>query len=213
LFAPAFAVIFYKQCGFSLASALIFWCGIIQITLGAPFLLHAPINYISKSFELSRIFFYKWTVNLKFLPEDVFLSPVVSQLLLFMTLLGWSFVVYRMLKVPDYGNTPQQRILVCFTCNFIGVVFSRTLHYQFYSWYFFTIPALCAFAAFPRPRFLKLELPFIEALILIAIEIAFNVYPATAVSSLVLQMAHATLLSAVLWQYHRNADRGSKVKR
>jgi len=29
-----------------------------------------------------------------------------------------------------------------FTGNFIGIVFARTLHFQFYAWYFHAIPAL-----------------------------------------------------------------------
>mmetsp|Transcript_8532 Transcript_8532/g.12158 ORF Transcript_8532/g.12158 Transcript_8532/m.12158 type:complete len:326 (-) Transcript_8532:902-1879(-) len=40
-------------------------CAIVQITLGSPFLLHYPINYLRKAFEFDRVFFHKWTVNWK----------------------------------------------------------------------------------------------------------------------------------------------------
>ena len=45
-----------------------------QIVLGAPFLLTYPKEYVSRAFELGRVFSHKWTVNFKFVPEDVFVS-------------------------------------------------------------------------------------------------------------------------------------------
>jgi alpha-1,3-mannosyltransferase len=211
LFAPAFAVVFYKRCGLSFTFALIAWCGIIQLTLGAPFLLYAPINYVSKSFELSRVFFYKWTVNFKFLSEEAFLSPQLSLFLLLLTLAAWTFVVHRYLKVPDKAFDIEHCVRLCFTCNFVGVVFARTLHYQFYSWYFFSIPALCYFAEMPRPlRIFNLPLPVLETAILVAIEYAFNTYPASPTSSLMLQCAHGFLLITLLMRCHLNIGRKPK---
>ena len=40
-------------------------CAIVQIILGAPFLLTFPVSYIRKAFELDRVFFFQWTVNWK----------------------------------------------------------------------------------------------------------------------------------------------------
>lgn len=39
------------------------------------------------------------------------------------------------------GATGAEAML---TCNFIGIVFSRTIHYQFYLWYVFHLPYLVA---------------------------------------------------------------------
>lgn len=33
-------------------------------------------------------------------------------------------------------------VYIMFTSNFVGVVFARSLHYQFYVWYFHTLPLL-----------------------------------------------------------------------
>lgn len=44
----------------------------LQGALAAPFLAAAPASYASKAFELSRVFLYRWTVNLRFLPEAMF---------------------------------------------------------------------------------------------------------------------------------------------
>ena len=41
------------------------------MALGLPFLLAYPWSYLSRAFELSRVFTHIWTVNLKFLSEEV----------------------------------------------------------------------------------------------------------------------------------------------
>jgi len=76
-----------------------------------------------------------------------------------------------------------------FLSNFIGIVFARTLHYQFYSWYFYSIPFMLMFTLMKRHT---------KLMVVIMIEFAFNTFPAMAKSSAVLQMAHVTLLSGVL---------------
>lgn len=79
---------------------------------------------------------------------------------------------------------------VLFVSNMIGIIFARTLHYQFYSWYFHTIPMIL-WQTNARPwigRFF----------ILAFIEYAFNVFPATCQSSLTLQMAHGVILGQLL---------------
>jgi len=42
-------------------------------------------------------------------------------------------------------------LLMLFTSNFIGMMFSRSLHYQFYVWYFHTLPWLLWQTAAPVP--------------------------------------------------------------
>jgi alpha-1,3-mannosyltransferase len=37
-----------------------------------------PSGYINRAFEFGREFFYIWTVNFKFLPEEMFLSKKLA---------------------------------------------------------------------------------------------------------------------------------------
>ena len=68
----------------------------LQVALGAPFLASHPGAYVSRAFELSRAFLHTWSVNLKFLPEHVFLSPALATGLLAAHLaLLWLFAEYR----------------------------------------------------------------------------------------------------------------------
>jgi alpha-1,3-mannosyltransferase len=73
--------------------------------------------------------------------------------------------------------------------NFVGICFARTLHYQFYVWYFHSVPFLLLVQA-KYPLIIRLAL-------LMAIEVSFNVFPATPMSSAVLQMAHLLILAGV----------------
>lgn len=63
-------------------------CATVQLVLGYPFLSTYPVSYLSRSFDLGRVFMYKWTVNFKFLPEEVFISKPLSIFLLLLTLMG-----------------------------------------------------------------------------------------------------------------------------
>jgi hypothetical protein len=53
------------------AFVYIAWCGIIQLAVGWPFLTTHPVAYVTKAFELGRVFMFKWTVNWKFLDPEV----------------------------------------------------------------------------------------------------------------------------------------------
>ncbi len=71
-----------------------------------------------------------------------------------------------------------------FSSNFVGVVFARSLHYQFYCWYFHCLPFLLAHIA--RGKHVGVLLAGLATLA--AVEYSFNVFPATAMSSAVLQV-------------------------
>lgn len=63
-------------------------CAIWQVILGFPFLTTFPYEYLKNSFDVGRVFMYQWTVNWKFLPEDIFVSKDLSLGLLICTIIG-----------------------------------------------------------------------------------------------------------------------------
>ena len=68
----------------------------LQLLLGMPFLMHNGGAYLSRAFELSRVFQHMWSVNLKFLPEPIFQSkPMALALLIAHVFLLGVFTQYR----------------------------------------------------------------------------------------------------------------------
>ncbi|ONK70221.1 uncharacterized protein A4U43_C05F31510 [Asparagus officinalis] len=76
-------------------------------------------------------------------------------------------------------------VTLMFVGNFIGIMCARSLHYQFYSWYFFSLPFLLWKTPFPTP--LRLILFF-------GIEFCWNVYPSNTFSSVLLFCLHLFIL-------------------
>jgi alpha-1,3-mannosyltransferase len=93
------------------------WGVALQMLLGAPFLLHNAGAYLSRAFELSRVFLHVWSVNLKFLPEPVFQSRGIALLLLALHLaLLLLFAHYRW---PGIAHIKPQglSLSLCRRCN------------------------------------------------------------------------------------------------
>ncbi|KAG0056099.1 Lethal(2)neighbour of tid protein [Gryganskiella cystojenkinii] len=224
LFFPAFGFLLWQAQGVVGTIIHLVLMVLIQVLLSLPFTLHHPQSYLQKAFEFSRVFMYKWTVNWKFLDEKTFLSEEVAKLLLgahFIVLFAFVFfrwsrseggiipVVLRGLTAPKSVLSihalymrPNHVINLLFTSNFIGIVFARSLHYQFYAWYAMTLPYLLWQTRLPI---------LIRVLILGLIEYAWNVFPATAQSSGILFASHMVLLAG-LW-VGRSEPSGSIVRR
>ena len=222
LFAPGLLLLLLQKNG-SLRGTLghLSICATVQFILGWPFLSTYPVSYIKKAFEFDRVFFFKWTVNWKFLPEDLFVSKKLALILLSchlgaLALLArkwWNASISQrgraktaewMKWTDNNGNTgsrlsPEYIIYTMFVSNFIGIAFARTLHYQFYSWYFHAMPILHLISTNVSPFSSGLFSLVTSIVSVIGVEYAFNVYPATPISSAVLQFCHALLLLKIFW--------------
>jgi len=200
-------------------------CAAVQLIIGAPFLLQNPTEYLSRAFQFSRVFLFKWTVNWKFLPEDMFVSPALSVSLLLLhlstlilfaskwisaTRLQTKNASALFVRVKDNRPfSPSYIAYTLFVSNFIGIVFARTLHYQFYVWYFHSLPLMLYIASSSS---LSQKSGTNDGLILasvadvacrmtltVVVEVAFNIFPATPSSSAMLQVAHLCIL-LILYQ-------------
>lgn len=202
LFAPGLLLLLLQTFGVWWTVPRLALCALIQLVLGLPFLLDNPISYITMAFNLGRQFLFKWTVNWRFLPEWFFLNRYfhVGLLMCHVTLLIL-FYLFKWTRKSEslqyYFKRPFQRetltsnqiVYVLFVSNFIGMTFSRSLHYQFYVWYFHTL----LFLLWKTNLWISARL-----LILGVLELCWNTYPSTVISSISLHICHAALLGA-LW--------------
>jgi alpha-1,3-mannosyltransferase len=173
-------------------------CGVSQLFIGSPFLLTYPEAYLRKAFEIDRVFLYEWTVNWKLLSQDTFVSKQLSLLLLALHLGTLAYLT--VLWLQSAKAILQQRLLLgkelapdyiaytLFVSNFVGIVFARTLHYQFYSWYFHALPLLLWSSNYSL---------VLRGIVLLGIEYSFNVFPATPLSSGLLQLVHWVILISI----------------
>lgn len=202
---------------------------LLQVLLALPFLLQHPLQYLCKAFEFSRVFLLQWSVNWSSLPDWIFSSKPFATCLLagHVSLLAlfaqfrWckaeaglhQLLVHRCTcklrsasarhKVANVCNETQRSLLILFSGNLIGIVFARTLHFQFYSWYFHSLPFLVWQAGLSIPLCL---------LILLCIEVSWNMFPPSAGPSIVLLVCHCAILSG-LWKRRDWAVQISSARR
>ncbi|RKO90732.1 glycosyltransferase, partial [Blyttiomyces helicus] len=208
LFAPGFALLVFQSVGFVQALFNVIIVVLIQILLALPFLLHHPASYLHRAFDFSRAFLFKWTVNWRFVGAEVFSSRELALGLLALHALLlvafgvrwcrpsggiWKNLLAGFKKgLGKSSQTPLSAdhvILVMFTSNLIGILCARSLHYQFFSWYWHTLPYLLW----------RTRIPVVGRLaLLITIEVCWNVYPSTTASSLALLASHVVLLAGLM---------------
>ncbi|KAL5226889.1 hypothetical protein ABZP36_015154 [Zizania latifolia] len=216
LFAPSLLLLMLKAMSIKGVFFALLGAAVLQVLLGMPFLLLHPVEYISRAFNLGRVFIHFWSVNFKFVPEKLFVSKELAVALLALHLTTLIvFAHYKWLKnegglfhflysrfkdatsigqfifcKPKLSTLSKEHIVtVMFVGNFIGIVCARSLHYQFYSWYFNSLPFLLWKTRFPI---------FMRIIIFVGVELCWNIYPSTAYSSLILLFLHISILFG-LW--------------
>ncbi|KAI7901078.1 glycosyltransferase family 58 protein [Cokeromyces recurvatus] len=212
LFFPAFGIILWQALGAYKTMGQLGLIVLIQGMLAYPFIAEYPVSYFSKAFEFSRIFDYQWTVNWRMMSEETFVSEWFSKQLLYghaLTLLmfiifiwcepkGGLIYVFKQGFSGHYRNlvslSNDEIISMMFTSNFIGIIFSRSLHYQFYSWYFQTLPYLLWQSSWQTTGRLTSTA---RILIFVTIEGCWLTFPSTVKSSWTLIACHLLILFGV----------------
>lgn len=212
LFAPGLLYLLLEAGGIHGAVGHIALCALVQLALGAPFLYTNPLAYIGGSLRGFGDLNQKWSVNWRFLPHDVFHSRSFVLVLLaahlaalaLLATFRWSSHVTGGLRAATNrwrkGGSfrlinPEQTLTVLLSANFAGVVFSRSLHFQFYCWYYHALPLLL----WRAPR---LPLP-LKLSIFVLLEYAWSygldrsTGSSTPQSALALQLAHVLTVFAV----------------
>ncbi|PIN18091.1 Mannosyltransferase [Handroanthus impetiginosus] len=225
LYAPPLLILLLKAMDISGVISAGVGAALVQILLGLPFLLSRPVAYISRAFNLGRVFIHFWSVNFKFVPEQVFVSRGFALFLLAAHLIllaifahyRWcrhegglfsllnSKLVQMKLKISHLSSFPlrlfssqnsnlrvlrsEHIVTTLFVGNFIGIVCARSLHYQFYSWYFYSLPYLLWRTPFST---------WLRLILFVTVEFCWNVFPSNVYSSLLLLGAHLIILGG-LW--------------
>ncbi|CAL0308485.1 unnamed protein product [Lupinus luteus] len=229
LYAPPLLLLLLKALDISGVLLALAGAALVQIFLGLPFLVSYPVAYISRAFNLGRVFVHFWSVNFKFIPERIFISKGFAIFLLaaHLTLLAsfahyrWcrheggllNFLRSRYSKKFGKSSSPSVKILTkeyilttLFVGNFIGIICARSLHYQFYSWYFFSLPHLLWITHYPT---------FLRLILFVGVEYCWNIYPSSNFSSALLLFLHLIILLG-LWsappQYPYVQDKSSSHK-
>ncbi|GAB0493329.1 hypothetical protein MMPV_004609 [Pyropia vietnamensis] len=127
---------------------------------------------------------------------------------------------------PPRRLTPAHTLRTLLTANLIGVAAARTLHYQFYAWYWHSLPWLAVVAAgapTSKPAGLGGGAAWAAAVaahlgVVAVIEVVFNIYPPRPIAAVALHAAHAVLLlglwhapSPAVWEDEE--ERGDALKR
>ena len=171
-----------------------------QVVLAVPFLPTNALGYLSRSFEFTRQFLYEWTVNWRFVGEDVFQSSNFSiallsaHLMLLVPFLASRWIkptglplplfIRSVLQPPPSSTrqpkplhlTPSFILTTVLSAIAIGMLCARSLHYQFFAYIAWATPFLLWRAGLH---------PVLLYTVWAAQEWAWNIYPSTDMSSMV----------------------------
>lgn len=199
LAAPAIGIVLLQALPFKRAINAALLMGQIQFTLALPFLLTNGRGYLARSFDLGRVFLFKWTTNWRFIGEETFLSrEFAGTLLVTNVLLLAIFVRKRWLRPSGLSIsafistifkplalskqqqistnvTPDWILKTILTSMAIGMLCARSLHYQFYAYIAWSTPFLLHASGLH---------PVATYAVWAAQEWAWNVYPSTNISSM-----------------------------
>lgn len=213
---PAIGVVLFLGQGLKKSLGQAFWIFRIHVLIALPFLRTNPMGYLSRAFEFSRKFLFKWTVNWRFLGEEQFLSKsfsislIVEHVAVLLLFIGTRWLrpaetplapmIQKAIKFQEpLGKlqhavsiriSPNYILTTILSANAIGFVFARSLHYQFFAYIAWGTPFLLWRSGLH---------PVAQYAIWGAQEWAWNVYPSTNASSMVVVGVLMITVASVWW--------------
>ncbi|EFY97398.2 ALG3 domain (glycosyl transferase family 58) protein [Metarhizium robertsii] len=198
---PAVGIVLFLGRGFGGSLRLAWLMAQVQLVIALPFVAKNWRGYLGRAFELSRQFKFEWTVNWRMMGEELFLSKQFATVLLVLhALVLLIFVTSRWLQparrslvslispmlrgrspftpaeeLAVSGRvTPDYIMTTILSANVVGLLFARSLHYQFY-----------AYLAWATPYLLWKAWPYTPVVYLLwaVQEAAWNTFPSTDLSS------------------------------
>jgi alpha-1,3-mannosyltransferase len=219
---PAVGAVLYLSRGLREGLQYAAMIAILQFLAAIPFLISDATAYLSNSFQFSRKFMYEWTVNWRFVGEHIFSSNEfalalmaghVGTLYLFLTtrwLRPAGRSMFRLISAALYFEEPFNVKLISvritptyiqtaiLSSTAIGLLFARSLHYQFYVYVALSTPYLLWRAKFH---------PLLQYFLWGLQEWAWNVYPSTDLSSRVVIGVQLMILVGVwIGTFSKNGD-------
>ena len=186
----------------------------VQVLLAVPFITVDTKSYVGRAFQLTRQFLFKWTVNWRFVGEETFLSQKFAVSLLGVNMMLLALFLFTRWTRPSglspaclartifkplppgvqhqiSQNVTPDFILTCtITSLIIGLLCARSLHYQFYAYIAWSTPFLLWKSNIPW---------YLICVIWAGQEWAWNVYPSTDTSSMVVVGCLAMQVAGVWW--------------
>lgn len=220
LFLPGIFYIYIKKKGPIFLISQIILILLIQILMGLPFILTYPLSYLKGAYNVTRVFDLSESINWQFLSLDTFYNPLFHKFLLFthlFLLICFLIFVYEKpsknilvsLRLNDWSINAEEKHLdkkfmamVIFTSNFIGIACGRSLHYQFFLWFFESLPFLFWLT---RWNF------FVKVFLMLIYSYSWS-YRKHPIKSLILNFVHIFLISSILfgqfsWFGRKNQDK------
>ncbi|CAL5871077.1 uncharacterized protein PFLUO_LOCUS5323 [Penicillium psychrofluorescens] len=221
LLVPAMAVLTLLSLGLTRSVALGAMAVLIQVLFAVPFFQANPTGYLSRAFELSRQFLFKWTVNWRFVGEDTFLSKEFSLALLVLHVSLLAIFAATWVRPSGTNNVfrwaqgllqgRQQPIIlsksfimaVTLSSLAIGLLCARSLHYQFFAYLSWATPFLLWQTGLH---------PVLVYVVWALQEWAWNVYPSSNASSAVVVLSLGVQVLGVWLNGPREADNSGPRK-
>lgn len=186
----------------------------IQVLLAVPFISTNAWSYLTRAFELTRKFHFKWTVNWKFVGEEIFSSRGFAMglmganmaLMLLFAYTRWTrpsgLSPWALAKTVIHPMSPQAQaatssrvkpdfiLTTILTSLVTGLFCARTLHYQFFAYIAWSTPFLLWKSGLPA---------YLVVATWLAQEVVWNIYPSTSQSSLIVVGCLAVQVIGAWW--------------